>query len=88
MARSPWAASIRLVSVSAAPVTGASINPIRSLGPDLVGWNLSHYGVYLIGPIVGVMIAVGFEYILKGRATEAGADAAQGILAPDDPTGI
>lgn len=79
---------IGLVSVWAAPVTGASMNPIRSLGPDLVGWNLSHYWIYLIGPILGAMIAVGFEYILKGRATEAGADAAQGILAPDDPTGI
>ena len=26
------------------------------------------------------MVAVGFEYILKGKATKAGAEAAQGIL--------
>ncbi len=79
---------IGLVSVWAAPVTGASMNPARSLGPDLVGADLSHYWVYLIGPLVGALIAVGFEFILKGKATKAGADAAQGILAPDDPTGV
>jgi len=48
---------------------------------------LSNYYIYLIGPIIGAMIAVGFEYILKGRATAAGAEAAQGIL-DEDPKGL
>jgi hypothetical protein len=34
--------------------------------------------------MVGATIAVGFEYILKGRATAAGAEAAQGALGADD----
>ena len=33
------------------------------------------------------MVAVGFEYILKGKATKAGAEAAQGIL-DESPTGL
>jgi Transposase IS116/IS110/IS902 family len=34
--------------------------------------------------MIGATIAVGFEYILRGRATAAGAEAAQGGLGPAD----
>ncbi len=80
-------AYIGLVSVWGAPVTGASMNPARSLAPMLVGGDLTNYWIYLVGPIIGAMVAVGFEYILKGKATKAGAEAAQGIL-DEDPTGL
>ena len=79
---------IGLVSVWAAPVTGASMNPARSFGPMLIAGNLSHYWIYLIGPLVGALVAVGFEWILRGRATKAGAAAAQGTLADDDPAAL
>ncbi len=80
-------AYIGLVSVWGAPVTGASMNPARSLAPMLVGGDLSNYWIYLVGPLLGAMIAVLFEFILKGKATKAGAEAAQGIL-DEDPTGL
>ena len=80
-------AYIGLVSVWGAPVTGASMNPARSLAPMLVGGDLTNYWIYLVGPIIGAMVAVGFEYILKGKATKAGAEAAQGIL-DEDPKGL
>jgi aquaporin Z len=79
---------IGLVSVWAAPVSGASMNPIRSFAPELVGGDLSHYWVYLVGPIAGAMAAVCFEFILRGKATRAGAAAAQGILSNEDPSGL
>jgi aquaporin Z len=79
---------IGLVSVWAAPVTGASMNPARSFGPMLVGGDLTNYMVFLIGPLVGALVAVLFEFILRGRATKAGAMAAQGILDEADPAGI
>jgi aquaporin Z len=80
-------AYIGLVSVWGAPVSGASMNPARSLAPELIGGNLTHYWIYLVGPIIGAMVAVGFEFILKGKATKAGAEAAQGIL-DEDPEGL
>ena len=63
-------AYIGLVSVWGAPVSGASMNPARSLGPELIAWDLTNYWIYLVGPIIGAMIAVGFEYILKGKANQ------------------
>ena len=61
-----------------APVSGASMNPARSLGPELIAGDLTNYWIYLVGPIIGAMIAVGFEFILKGKPTKAGAEAAGG----------
>jgi aquaporin Z len=79
---------IGLVSVWAAPVTGASMNPTRSFAPMLIAGDLTHWWIYLVGPTAGALIAVGFEWILRGRATKAGASAAQGILGHDDPAAL
>ncbi len=75
---------IGLVSVWAAPVTGASMNPARSFAPDLVGGDLTHYWIYLLGPAIGAVVAVGFEWILRGKATKSGREAAEGILDQQD----
>lgn len=77
---------IALAGLWAAPVTGASMNPVRSLAPDLVRGDLHTTWIYIVGPFVGALIGVAFEWILKGKPTAAGGIAAQGTLGVDDPT--
>jgi len=74
---------IALAGLWAAPISGASMNPVRSLAPDLVRWDFSAGWVYLVGPLAGAMIAVAFEWILKGPPTKTGTIAAQGTLDGD-----
>ncbi|TLU82758.1 MAG: aquaporin [Chlorobium sp.] len=62
------------------PVSGTSMNPVRSLASDLLRNDFSTTWIYVAGPLAGAMIGVLFEWILKGPPTEAGTLAAQGTL--------
>jgi aquaporin Z len=77
---------IALAGLWAAPVSGASMNPVRSFAPDLIRGNLMTTWIYVVGPLLGAMIAVGFEWVLKGKATAAGTLAAQGGARTDEKT--
>ncbi len=39
------------------PLTGASLNPARSLGPAIVTGNFSNIAIYIVGPILGALAA-------------------------------
>ena len=71
---------IALAGLWAAPVSGASMNPVRSFAPDLIRGDIGTTWIYVLGPLLGAIIAVGFETILKGKPTAAGTLAAQGDL--------
>ncbi|HTZ45190.1 MAG TPA: aquaporin [Jatrophihabitans sp.] len=72
---------IALAGLWSSPVTGASMNPARSFGPDLVLWNFDNYWVYLIGPLVGALLAAVLARLLRGPGGDVTAiRAAQGTL--------
>lgn len=72
---------IALAGLIGAPVSGASMNPARSLGPALVIGDWNSWWAYLVGPAVGALVAVGIAYILRGRGGGVfGRRAAQGTL--------
>jgi aquaporin Z len=71
---------IVLAGLWSAPISGASMNPVRSLAPDLARGDLSTTWIYLVGPLLGALIGVAFEWILKGAPTASGALAAQGDI--------
>jgi aquaporin Z len=64
------------------PLTGASMNPARTFGPDLVRGDFGQTWIYFAGPLIGAAAAVGIEWLLKGPPSEAGDVAAQGEPRP------
>ncbi len=75
---------IALAGLWAAPLSGASMNPARTFGPNLVGGDLHNYWIYLAGPLLGAIAAVGLAFILRGFGGGlAGSVAAQGALLPE-----
>lgn len=74
----PVGAYIALAGLWAGPLTGASMNPARSIGPDLIWGHLSTTWIYVAGPLFGAALGVGLEWALKGKPSSAGTRAAQG----------
>ena len=48
---------IALEAMFAGPISGASMNPVRSLAPALVAGHLEHLWLYLVAPIIGAVVA-------------------------------
>ena len=72
---------IALAGLWGSPISGASMNPARTFGPDLASTTFTSYWVYIAGPLAGAVIAVGIGFVLRGRGGgKSGAGAAQGDL--------
>ncbi|MGK7933723.1 MAG: MIP/aquaporin family protein [Microcystaceae cyanobacterium] len=52
--------TVGLEAACMGPITGASMNPVRSLAPAIVAHLWQHQWLYVVGPIVGGQLAVWF----------------------------
>jgi aquaporin Z len=72
---------IALAGLWSSPISGASMNPVRSFAPDAVLGHFPQFWAYVAGPSIGALAAVGIAYVLRGRGGDsAAARAAQGTL--------
>ncbi|MFZ2052026.1 MAG: aquaporin [Solirubrobacteraceae bacterium] len=70
---------IALAGLWSSPISGASMNPARSFGPDLARGDFSGFWIYLVGPLAGMLLAVAVAWVLRGPGGGAAA-AARGRL--------
>ena len=61
-----WFLVAALVVVGA-PYTGTSLNPARSFGPALIDPVFTSFWVYVVGPVVGALLAVGGFALFRSR---------------------
>ena len=60
------ASAVALEAAFAGPITGASMNPARSLGPALVSGQIAQLWIYLLATPLGAMFAVVVCRVTKG----------------------
>ncbi|PZC50438.1 MAG: aquaporin Z/aquaporin NIP [Chloroflexi bacterium] len=68
-------ATVGLEAIFAGPITGASMNPARSLGPAIVGWTWTSQWVYVLAPVIGAAAASMVYSWLRGEENYVGKDA-------------
>lgn len=60
---------VLLEAMFAGPVTGASMNPARSIAPSVVSGNISHLWLYIVAPVTGALLAVVIYNLIKPENT-------------------
>lgn len=54
--------TVIIEAMFAGPISGASMNPARSIGPALVSGDLHNLWIYIVAPVIGAIVAV---YVYK-----------------------
>jgi aquaporin Z len=57
-------AMVGLEAIFGGPVSGASMNPARSLGPALVSGRFAGLWIYLLAPVLGALAAAAVDAAL------------------------
>ncbi len=70
--------TIALCGLFASPISGASMNPARSLGPQFVSGMMEYSWIYVLAPLLGAGIAVALCWLMHGEATADERGAASG----------
>jgi MIP family channel proteins len=58
MAGAAIGATVALEALFAGPISGASMNPARSLAPAMVSAELAHLWIYILAPVLGAIAAI------------------------------
>ena len=56
--------TVGMEALFAGPVSGASMNPVRSLAPALISGHMEHLWIYLSAPLTGALLAVFIHNLL------------------------
>jgi aquaporin Z len=75
------------VHLAAIPFSGASVNPARTFGPDLIGGEWDGIWIYLIAPPLGAILAVFIHRTVSGGARIAAESPVAEVLAEPDVQG-
>ena len=69
----PLAIPLTLVAIhfAAAPLSGASVNPVRSLGSALIGGDLGGLWIYIVAPILGSVVGWAVFRVVDGGGEQA-----------------
>jgi aquaporin Z len=74
--------TVALLGLFASPISGASMNPARTLGPDFIAGDFTGWWVYVFGPPIGAVIAVGLIGLVRGLPDKEEREAAEGGALP------
>lgn len=61
--------TVLLEAMFAGPISGASMNPIRSFAPALLSGHLEHLWIYILAPVLGAIMGV-FAWTLLKQPTK------------------
>jgi aquaporin Z len=70
--------TVALDALVGGPISGASMNPARSLAPALVSGHLHHLWIYLTAPFLGALLAIPACRMTRAGASHAAGPAAAG----------
>ena len=75
-AQAGWAigGTVALCALFGGPVSGASMNPARTLGPALWSGDLTCLWVYIVGPIAGALLGAGMYQLIRCGGEKLDAD--------------
>jgi aquaporin Z len=74
--------TVALLGLFASPISGASMNPARTLGPDIVANDYAGWWVYIAGPVIGAAVAVMIIGAVRGLPDKEEREAAEGGALP------
>ncbi len=74
--------TVALLGLFASPISGSSMNPARTLGPDIVSGNFTGWWTYVFGDLIGAAIAVMIIGLVRGLPDKEERESAEGGALP------